>query len=109
MMAAAANDQGDDWRRVAAALLHPHQQLLMQAESVRKALDPPHFIGTVENSDVNSYLASVGGTALAEAERRELLARLEDDIMALQRLTARIEPLRAMLTDLPDREAPAAQ
>jgi hypothetical protein len=107
-MSSAPHDEGDAWRRVVvvAELARLHQLLLAQVEQARKALEPPHYVWTVENSEVNGYLAQVGGTELPESERTALLARLHDDVTALQRLADRIEQLRAMTTEPEGRKEP---
>jgi hypothetical protein len=98
-MALAATDPGDHWRRATAALAQVHQRLLAHAESLREALEPPHYVWTVENNDINGYLMPVAGTALSETERAELRARVDDDLATLRRLTGTIEQLRALMTE----------
>ena len=98
-MAYAPNDPWGEWHLVVAELVHLQRQLLTQAELIRKALDPPQYVWTVENSEVNGYLAPVSGTALSDSERTELLARLDEDLAALQRLTETIAQFRALATE----------
>jgi hypothetical protein len=106
MMSSVPNDLGDDdWRLVAVELSRLHQQLLAQARAMRAALAGPGFLWTVENSDVNGYLAPVRDTGLPESERAALVAHLDADITVLGHLTGRLEQLRSLVAQPLDGES----
>jgi hypothetical protein len=106
MMSSDPNDLGgDDWRLVTPKLTRLHQQLLAQAQALRAALERPEYVWTVENSEVNGYLAPVRDMGVSESERAALAARLAADIAVLEHLTGRLAQLEAMLAKPPDRES----